>query len=139
MGRGTSPELVRARRPPPPDDVRVCVGCGRGFDWRPALATSWSEVRWCSAACRRRGLRPVDAALESAVLELLDAGASGATIGPSDVASRVAGEADPDAAHGLMEPARRAARRLVAAGAVEILQDGRVVDASRAKGDIRIR
>jgi hypothetical protein len=38
-----------------------------------------------------------------------------------------------------MEPARRAARRLVAAGEVEIVQGGRVVDPSTAKGPIRIR
>ena len=39
----------------------------------------------------------------------------------------------------LMEPARRAARRLVATGAVQITQQGRVVDPSTARGPIRIR
>lgn len=39
----------------------------------------------------------------------------------------------------LMEPARRAARRLVAGGQVQILQRGAVVDPSTAKGPIRIR
>jgi hypothetical protein len=39
----------------------------------------------------------------------------------------------------LMEPARAAARRLVALGEVEIVQKGRVVDPSSAKGAIRIR
>jgi hypothetical protein len=38
-----------------------------------------------------------------------------------------------------MEPSRRAARRLVAQGLVEITQKGRVVDPSTAKGPIRIR
>jgi hypothetical protein len=38
-----------------------------------------------------------------------------------------------------MDDARSAARRLVAAGAVEITQGGRVVDPSTAKGPIRIR
>jgi hypothetical protein len=38
-----------------------------------------------------------------------------------------------------MEPARRAARRLVAQGSVEITQHGRVVDPSTARGPIRIR
>jgi hypothetical protein len=38
-----------------------------------------------------------------------------------------------------MEPARAAARRLVAAGEVEITQGGRVVDPSTCKGPIRIR
>ncbi len=38
-----------------------------------------------------------------------------------------------------MEPARRAARRLVAAGEVEITQGGTVVDPSTARGAIRVR
>jgi len=38
-----------------------------------------------------------------------------------------------------MEPARRAARRLVAADLVDITQKGQVVDGSTAKGPIRIR
>jgi hypothetical protein len=38
-----------------------------------------------------------------------------------------------------MEPARMAARRLVAQEKVQITQGGRVVDPSRAKGPIRIR
>ena len=39
----------------------------------------------------------------------------------------------------LHEPARRAARRLVAAGVAELVQGGRVVDPSTAKGDVRVR
>jgi hypothetical protein len=38
-----------------------------------------------------------------------------------------------------MEPARMAARRLVARGEVQIVQGGRVVDPSTARGAIRIR
>ena len=38
-----------------------------------------------------------------------------------------------------MEPARRAARRLVDRGEVVITQKGKVVDPSTAKGAIRIR
>jgi len=127
------------RRAPSKVDLRVCAGCGRSFTWRPALAAVWDEVRWCSAACRRRGLRPVDTALETAILDLLDARANGATICPSEAARRVTSDADPEAWRELMEPARRAARRLVAAGTVEILQRGRVVDPSTAKGPIRVR
>jgi hypothetical protein len=37
-----------------------------------------------------------------------------------------------------MEPARRAARRLVASGRVLITQGGREVDPSTARGSIRI-
>jgi hypothetical protein len=114
---------------------RICAGCGRAFAWRPALAAAWHEVRWCSDACRRRGVRAVDRALEVAIGELLDARASDATICPSEAARRV----DPDGWRELMEPARRAARRMVAVGTLEIVQDGRVVDPSRARGPIRLR
>jgi hypothetical protein len=39
----------------------------------------------------------------------------------------------------LMEPARMAARRLVAAGAAQITQGGQVIDPDHAKGPIRVR
>jgi len=141
MGRGRRTRAggvdVPARRPV--DDVRVCAGCGRGFAWRPSLAASWDEVRWCSDACRRRGIRPVDRALEAAILALLDEHRDGhaadATTDPSEAARRV----DPDGWEALREPARRAARRLVADGTLEMLQHGRVVDPSRAKGPVRLR
>ena len=38
-----------------------------------------------------------------------------------------------------MEPARAAARRLVAAEKIVVTQGGRVVDASTAKGAIRLK
>jgi hypothetical protein len=123
----------------PVADDRVCAGCGRAFAWRPALADVWDEVRWCSDACRRRGIRPVDTALETAIAELLEGRAASTTICPSEAARRVASDDDPDGWRDLMEPARRAARRMVAAGALEILQQGRVVDPSTAKGPIRLR
>lgn len=114
---------------------KVCAACGRAIEWRRKWADDWENVRYCSAACRRRGVKPVDRDLESAITDLLDARRSGATICPSDAARRV----DPDGWRDLMEPARRAARRLVDAGAVEITQKGKVVDPSTAKGPIRIR
>lgn len=80
-------------------------------------------------------MRPVDAALEAAIVSLLDQRPRAATICPSEAARAV----DPDGWRDLMEPARAAARRLVAAGRVEITQGGRVVDPSTAKGPIRIR
>lgn len=108
--------------------------------WRRAWARSWDEVRFCSDACRRRRRRPVDRELEQAILALLATRAGDASICPSEAARAVAG-ADADEARWreLMEPARRAARRLVAAGEVELTQRGRVVDPSTARGPIRIR
>lgn len=77
-----------------------------------------------------------DAELERVLLSLLAARAGGATVCPSEAARAVGTE---DTWRELMEPARRAARRLVAAGEVEITQGGTVVDPSTAKGPIRIR
>jgi hypothetical protein len=76
-----------------------------------------------------------DRRLERTILDLLGARAGAATICPSEAARAVGGDGWRD----LMEPARAAARRLVAAGAVEITQRGRVVDPSTARGPIRIR
>lgn len=103
--------------------------------WRAAWAANWDEVRYCSDRCRQRKVRPVDSALEAAILTLLAERARGATICPSEAARSV----DPEGWRELMEPARSAARRLVAAAEVEITQGGRVVDPSSCKGPIRVR
>ncbi|MFJ8769735.1 DUF3253 domain-containing protein [Streptomyces clavifer] len=76
--------------------------------------------------------------LEQVILELLERRAPTATICPSD-AARAAYEGDDDGWRALMEPARRAARRLVTAGEVEITQGGSPVDPAKARGPIRIR
>ena len=90
---------------------------------------------YCSKRCRTQRLRPIDRALETAIVELLQERQPKNSICPSEAARRVR----PDDWRGLMEPARMAARRLVVAGVVEIAQGGRVVDPSTAKGPIRIR
>ncbi|WP_369214272.1 DUF3253 domain-containing protein [Streptomyces flavofungini] len=79
-----------------------------------------------------------DRRLERTILDLLDRRSPSATICPSD-AARAVYEGDDDGWRALMEPARRAARRLVAAGEVEITQAGRPVDPAEAHGPIRIR
>lgn len=103
--------------------------------WRKKWARTWNEVRYCSERCRRTGVNPIDAALEDAIRSLLGERAPGASICPSE-AARAVGAEDWQA---LMEPARAAARRLVGQGAIEITQRGVVVDASTAKGPIRLR
>lgn len=105
------------------------------MQWRASWARDWDDVRYCSDGCRARGVSAVDRDLERTILELLAARAATSTICPSDAARAIGG----DEWHDLMEPARRAARRLVVAGDVEITQGGRVVDPSTAKGPIRIR
>nr|WP_236007499.1 DUF3253 domain-containing protein [Nakamurella leprariae] len=77
----------------------------------------------------------MDIDLEATILELLGQRAAGATICPSEAARAVGGHDW----RKQMEPARQAARRLVAAGEVEVTQGGRVVDPSTATGPIRIR
>ncbi|MFD3549694.1 DUF3253 domain-containing protein [Streptomyces sp. NPDC058655] len=82
--------------------------------------------------------RQTDRRLEETILELLERRAPTATICPSD-AARAVYQGDDDGWRALMEPARRAARRLVAAGKVEITQGGRRVEPEGARGPIRIR
>ncbi|MZE74965.1 DUF3253 domain-containing protein [Streptomyces sp. SID5789] len=76
--------------------------------------------------------------LERAILELLDRRRPEATICPSD-AARAVYEGDDDGWRALMEPARRAARRLAEAGEVTVTQRGRKVDPATARGPVRIR
>jgi hypothetical protein len=114
--------------------VKVCATCGRAFEWRAKWAADWSQVRYCSKRCRG-GLTSWDRELEKAILGLLDGRPRTATICPSEAARQVGGASWRE----LMEPSRAAARRLVALGQAEILQRGRVVDPSTARGPIRVR
>jgi len=115
--------------------AKICASCGRRFEWRRRWRSCWDEVRYCSKSCRRRGVSETDGLLEAAILELLAARAGGATICPSEAARRVAATGWRD----LMEPTRRAARRLAAAGKLVILQRGRQVDPAAVRGPIRLR
>lgn len=112
---------------------KTCVVCGRRIEWRKKWERDWESVRYCSAGCRRRGVTELDRRLEKAITDLL--GGRSGTICPSEAARSL----DAEGWRELMEPARMAARRLVAAGEVRIVQGGRVVDPSTAKGPIRIR
>lgn len=111
-----------------------CRSCGRTIEWRKSWARDWESIRYCSAGCRQRKVTAVDRALEDAIRSLLAARAAAATICPSEAARLVS-----DDWQALMEPARRAARRLVWSGEVVITQGGRIVDPSTAKGPIRVR
>jgi hypothetical protein len=116
-------------------EPKTCQSCGRRIEWRKKWERDWDSVRYCSESCRSHGVSAVDRQLEVSIQELLGKRAATATICPSDAARAVS----PDDWRDLMEPARRAARRLVAAGEVDITQGGQVVDPSTAKGPIRIR
>lgn len=117
---------------------KVCAACGRSFVWRKKWARDWAQVRYCSERCRTRKTPAADVELERRILDMLAARAQDATMCPSEVA-RAEGGPGGDGWRTRMEPVRAAARRLVARGEVEILQGGRVVDASTARGPIRLR
>ncbi len=117
---------------------KTCLVC----QWRKKWERDWENVRYCSDGCRRRAHSPAaagrDAALEAAILRLLAERGAGKTICPSEAARQVAAE-EREAWEPLMEPARAAARRLQAAGKLIIMQGGRPVAPSRAKGPIRLK
>ena len=117
-------------------EPKTCASCGRRIEWRRKWERDWESVRYCSSACRRHGVDDTDRRLEATILDLLAQRARGTTICPSDAARAVGTD---DTWRDLMEPARRAARRLVAAGEVVVTQGGKVVDPSTARGAIRIR
>lgn len=114
---------------------KTCVSCGRRIEWRKKWERDWGEIRFCSTSCKKRGISATDEALETAILELLSHRPGGSSICPSEAARVV----DAEQWRQLMEPARRAARRLVARELVDITQKGRPVDPSLFKGPIRIR
>lgn len=95
--------------------------------WRKAWARSFDQVQYCSDACRRARVTDADTALETAVLSALRSCKRGAVVDPEEA---VAGE---------REAVRRAVRRLAARGEVEVVQAGRVVDPSHARGTIGVR
>lgn len=118
--------------------TKPCEACGRTMTWRKAWARSWDEVRYCSSACRSRRVGPVDRALEDALLHLLEAAPRNATVDPDAAVDVVVGAA-PHSRAELREPARAAARRLVAKGVAEVVDRGRVVDPSRVTGPMALR
>jgi hypothetical protein len=141
----------RKRKPdrPTPHKDKLCKTCRRPIHWQQKYEQDWDIIKFCSEACSGYRSGEKDAALEAAILSLLAErtadGDKTKTICPSEAAKLVSGDArgkdkttrrDWEA---LMEPARAAARRLVAAGKVEITQHGATVNPSTAKGPIRLR
>ena len=124
--------MLMSRTPLP---TKPCARCGRTITWRKAWERDWASVRWCSDNCRKHGLAPVDLELEDTLLALVASHPDPGSVDPAE-ASKAVGGADWEE---LVEPARNAARRLVAAGRAEIIQGGRVIDPDHAKGPIRVR
>ena len=123
---------MHERRGPHTEDLRAMRPSD---DLAPQVADVWDEVRYCSDRCRRARSSSRADRLEAALLDRAAAARRGATFCPSEVARAIA----PEEWRPLMEPVRAAARRLVARGRLEMLQSGRRVDPSTAKGPIRLR
>jgi hypothetical protein len=137
------PDRKRKPERTTPHKDKLCKTCGRTFEWREQWARDWDIIKYCSDTCR--GYKPgaCDAALEAAILSLLaertSTGDKAKTICPSEAAKVVGGIETRRDWEGLMEPARAAARRLVAQSKIVITQHGAIVDPSTAKGPIRLR
>lgn len=131
------------RKPKPerttPHKDKLCKTCGRAFAWRKKWERDWDVIKYCSDACRGHKPDDADRALEAAILGLLAERGRDKTICPSEAAKLVGGDAGRRDWESLMEPARAAARRLVAEGRIVITQHGQIVDPSTAKGPIRLR
>jgi hypothetical protein len=120
--------------------TKACAVCGRAMTYRRRWSRAWATVKYCSDRCRRQGLGPADARAEAAIRVLLAARARGASICPGEAARVLAAERGAAGDWRADLPGvRRAANRLVAAGALEMTQQGRVVDPARARGPVRLR
>ncbi|NBW31811.1 MAG: DUF2256 domain-containing protein [bacterium] len=51
---GARRETRQPHRPPSERPEKICVVCGRPFQWRKRWERVWDEVKYCSDACRRR-------------------------------------------------------------------------------------
>ncbi|MEM8488391.1 MAG: DUF2256 and DUF3253 domain-containing protein [Bacteroidota bacterium] len=118
---------------------KYCTVCGRKMTWRKKWAKNWDTIKYCSKACRRQKLQPIDHALEATILRLLGQRANNGSICPSEAVRVLEASGLIDNWRAYMEPARQAARRLVVKKQLEIIQKGRVVDPSTARGPIRLR
>jgi hypothetical protein len=114
-------------------EPKTCHSCGRRITWRKKWERDWDQVRYCSQGCRTRGVSRTDRRLEELLRTLVTSTPRG--VGDVEVARAV----DPQAWREQLEPVRRAARRLVATGEVELVQHGHLVDPSTSAGPVTIR
>lgn len=134
------PDGTAMAAPADPTASKACAVCGRTMTYRRRWARAWADVKYCSDRCRRQGLGPADARAEAAIRGLLAARPRGASICPGEAARLLAaGRGAAEDWRAELARVRGAANRLVAAGAIEMTQQGRVVDPSRARGPVRLR
>lgn len=118
---------------------KICIVCGREFQWRKKWRENWAQIKYCSDDCRKTGLTDTDKKLEKIILRLLQARHKTASICPSEATRELVGSDDEPLWRPLMERCRRAARRLTHRGKIIILQRGKIVDPSKFKGPIRLK
>ena len=117
---------------------KTCMVCGREFQWRKKWQNNWHQVKYCSRACRKAGLTDIDIKLEKVIMDILHSGKAGTSICPSQAAKKLVGDDDERSWRPLMEPTRRAARRLAHRRRIRITQGGKEVNPSTFKGPIRL-
>lgn len=137
------PDRVKKKQPVPGLDSKICIACGRAMQWRKSWSKNWNEVKFCSDRCRASKPGDTEQSLEESILLYLRNRGAGKTSCLSDIARAIGGEGR-DGWEGrysweeLMDPLRKAARRLAARGEINIIQGGVVVDGSTAKGPIQV-
>ena len=118
--------------------VKYCIHCGREIQWRKKWQKTWTQVKYCSKACRNNRISNVDKKLEDAIIDILNSRDSHSSICPSEVVRELLGNHDKKPWQHLLEPTRRAARRLAHQGKIYILQGGKPVDPANFRGPIRL-
>ena len=111
--------------------MKICASCGRKIEPRKKWEKIWDQIKYCSDRCRKNK-KPED--YRSQILELLKSRGNNKTICPSEILPE-----DQKSNKTTMEKVRISARHLVAEGKIQILQNGRAVDPSTAKGPIRLK
>jgi len=117
------------------NETKLCASCGRIFSYQKRWAKNWEAVRYCSSSCRQDKFEKRDVILEATILSQLNTLPKNTTISLSDIEKNT----ELPNIRNLKERLRRAVRRLLAKDKLDILQKGRLVDASTAKGDIELR
>lgn len=112
---------------------KICKVCVRSITWRKKWEKNWDSILYCSDACRR-SKSSLKLPHEESILSLLTSKTRDACVCPLDI---LPPEDRKDTLK--VEKVREAARRLAAAGKIDIMQNGNVVNPSTAKGLILVR
>lgn len=139
MGTPSHPAPADPAGAVPAAAIKTCVVCGRTMTFRRRWQRAWAEVKYCSDRCRRAPRTGRDAATEAAIRDLLATRPRAASICPGEAARLLATRLELADWRAELPRVRAAANRLVAAGELEMTQQGRVVDPSRARGPVRLR